>query len=57
MKNSTEVIGLPIMCVTEGQECGKVMDIVIDPQKKPSGLSYFRARKTNMISASLCCLT
>lgn len=34
MKNSTEVIGLPIMGVTEGQECGRVMDIVIDPQKK-----------------------
>ncbi len=34
MKNSSQVIGLPIMGVTEGLEFGVVKDILIDPKKK-----------------------
>ena len=34
MKNSTQVIGLPLISITEGTECGIVQDIVVEPQKK-----------------------
>ena len=34
MKNSSQVIGLPLISIKEGLECGIIQDIVIDPKKK-----------------------
>ncbi len=34
MKNSSQVIGLPLISISEGAECGIIKDIMIEPQKK-----------------------
>ena len=34
MKKSSQVIGLPLISINEGLECGIIQDIAIDPQKK-----------------------
>lgn len=34
MKSSSQVIGLPLMGVKEGKECGVIQNIVVDPQTK-----------------------
>ncbi len=34
MKSSSQVIGLPLMGVKEGKECGAIQNIVVDPQTK-----------------------
>jgi uncharacterized protein YrrD len=34
MKSSSQVIGLPLMGVKEGKECGIIQNIVVDPQTK-----------------------
>jgi uncharacterized protein YrrD len=34
MKSSSQVIGLPLMGVKEGKECGTIQNIVVDPQTK-----------------------
>ena len=33
MKKSTEILGLPIISISEGMEIGKVKSLVINPEK------------------------
>ncbi len=47
MKSSSQVLGLPLMSVKEGQKVGSVQDIVVDAQKKQVDALVVRGSKND----------